>query len=317
MMNIEQKTIFAKLAEIKRDIERNYAYNYTKNSFAESEQLDLFETFYDVDKTQPYKVFWHNHKTGACGYREYTKEGPEKQTMDYYPDGQLITCYYQKGICLEETGYKNGVLNGFYIRELEDKSIEQGSYTNGKRNPTTIKTEFYTNGMLKEQTHYYNGIKDGESFTYYPNGKRHEEMMFYDGMKVLGYKCYHPNGLLKEESFYSNGRKDGFSTTYREDGTKMTEAHYKNGVLDGAYLEYDECERLMKRSYYKAGRLNGISETYDKDGTILSKEIYTNGQKITPPAMALSKRLKGLTKPVIENPEMPFVLSSHLKNGSR
>ncbi len=292
IMNKEQETIFAKLDEIKRDIAGGAVSNYTKNSFAEDEYIEVFETFHDSDKKQMHKLFWHNHKTGACGYREYTEEGPEKQTMDYYPDGQLTVCRYQKGKCYDEIGYKNGLLNGPYIRKISDRLLEEGSYTDGKKNPITHKIEFYENGCLKEATDYYNDIKDGQSFTFYPNGSRREELKFDDGRKISYCKSYYPNGTLKEDAYYSKGYRNGYCYTFREDGTKIREAHYKNGELEGVCSDYDDQNRLTQLCHYKAGTMHGAVESYDKDGTMISRTVYVNGRKVTPPNLSLSGRLR-------------------------
>jgi antitoxin component YwqK of YwqJK toxin-antitoxin module len=111
-----------------------------------------------------------------------------------------------------------------------------------------------SNGVITEESNYFNGKRDGE------------------------YKRYTFNGLLTTEGFYSMGRKNGLWMTYfAVNGEKKTEGSYANGKKIGLWRYYSSKGKLKSEGEYKEGLMEGEWKYYDNDGTPLEQKKYMKG----------------------------------------
>ena len=269
MINVEQKVVLDKIDELKRELDTCVAQTHETHFYAEDERIDSIETFYDKDKTKPHKYCWYNHKNGACGYCEYAENGPEKETANYYADGQLILCRFNnRGVCCYERGYKNGLLNGGY-------------------------SDSYPDGQVQISGRYMDGLKEDQWLTYYPNGQLKEEAEFYDDVKDGFCTSYYPNGEVKNRCCYAKGRLDGGFDEYYENGNIKIICFYKDGNLDGKFERYDENGDLSFRAQYDNGirvdekpRISAVLNRL-KYGTMVPPVPTING---APPVPTLPKK---------------------------
>ena len=65
--------------------------------------------------------------------------------------------------------------------------------------------EYYPNGTLMKEIHYYKGEIEGEIKSYYENGKLRYSSPYINGKKNGHYKAYDESGNLKEELLYESG----------------------------------------------------------------------------------------------------------------
>ncbi len=108
---------------------------------------------------------------------------------------------------------------------------------------------YASDGKLKTEINYVNGVKHGKSFLYYRDGK-----------------------TVQLEMPYSNGKRHGLSKKYFESGELYAETSYENDVLHGT-----------RKIYYKNGRQKAlVPYGYGNPGTGLV-EYLLNGKKKSNP----------------------------------
>ena len=103
-------------------------------------------------------------------------------------------------------------------------------YEAGQNAPYTGFIETYNEkNVLLARSEFKNGIQDGSSKIYFPNGKLYSEATFQNGKQVGVQKDYYENGKVKIETAYKNGLRNGVSKAYDENGKLVEQATFKNG----------------------------------------------------------------------------------------
>ena len=101
-------------------------------------------------------------------------------------------------------------------------------YEVGQNTPYTGFIETYNEkNVLLARSEFKNGIQDGSSKIYFPNGKLYSEATFQNGKQVGVQKDYYENGKVKIETTYKNGQKTGPAKIYDENGRLDTEEMVK------------------------------------------------------------------------------------------
>ena len=97
--------------------------------------------------------------------------------------------------------------------------------------------DIWSNGELKYEWNYRDGLKDGLFRLWYENGKLGKQINYKDGKRNGLSKRYYKNGRLEIETNY---RDDGTSTqkNYYEDGTLKSIINWKNALMDGKVEDY-------------------------------------------------------------------------------
>ena len=83
--------------------------------------------------------------------------------------------------------------------------------------------------ILLAKAEFKNGIQDGSSKIFFPNGKLYSEASFKNGEQVGVQKDYYENGKLKMETSFKNGQQSGPAKAYDENGKLVQQATFKNG----------------------------------------------------------------------------------------
>mmetsp|Transcript_21886 Transcript_21886/g.24438 ORF Transcript_21886/g.24438 Transcript_21886/m.24438 type:complete len:229 (-) Transcript_21886:1180-1866(-) len=108
---------------------------------------------------------------------------------------------------------------------------------------------------VKSICNYTNGVLNGYSEEYYPNGKLRVRCIYKNGF--LDGTCVelHPNGQLLETAIYKNKVRDGPYCMFWADGRQAKICHYKNGVLHGEYKQWHWVPgmAMTKHAIYKDG----------------------------------------------------------------
>ncbi|MFW5887103.1 MAG: toxin-antitoxin system YwqK family antitoxin [Bacteroidota bacterium] len=97
---------------------------------------------------------------------------------------------------------------------------------------------------------------------------------FKDGLLEGISKIYHPNGNIKEVRSYKKGKKHGTWITYSADGSKTAIANYANGKKNGIWHIWDENGTLRYEMQYLDGEKTGTWSMYNKKGKLLSQENH-------------------------------------------
>ena len=140
--------------------------------------------------------------------------------------------------------------------------------------------KYYTDdGIILLEITFQNDVKHGPLIRHHSsNGVITEESNYFNGKRDGEYKRYTFNGLLTTEGFYSTGRKNGLWITYfAVNGEKKTEGSYANGKKIGLWRYYNSKGKLKTEGEYKDGLMEGEWKYYDNDGTPLEQKKYLNG----------------------------------------
>jgi len=173
-------------------------------------------------------------------------EGIVSEKIPFNFSGYMLDFFYfENDMFISYLPYQKGVLDGFYIRYLEDDWLkERGFYQNVVREEGTFRDGILDGQFTwdvekgnfegdREEGTYKNDLREGPSVYYFSNGDRLEST-YKNGIKEGPYFYYFSDtGEFKgdrEEGTYKNGVKEGpyiyyFSSGNREEGT------YKNGEL--------------------------------------------------------------------------------------
>jgi len=208
----------------------------SKENYNENKKNGLTKTFYVSGKLAD-ESNWVND----------TLEGSSKE-------------YFENGVLKLESNYVNGLLDGPYkiyfsnsvpsIVGKYSKSVKEGDWAEHNETGTIkvrfkykggrivsekrengIFTDYYSNGIPKEETSYLGGVKNGEYKEFYNTGEW--KKIFKKGEdgypdewteKLIGQK-------VKREGFYNLGKLEGKVTYYKPDGSVEKTENYKNGVL--------------------------------------------------------------------------------------
>lgn len=167
----------------------------------------------------------------------------------------LFHSYYPSGRVKSKAHYKDGIRVGQVTHFHEDGRMQGIDHYEDLGGGRSVRTTFFDSSqVVKVRVHLANGIADGLTQMYYPNGK------------------------LKSETLYQDGFREGLSKQYYEDGKVRSLAFYKADRQDSLFRSYYPNGQLNIQSTYYAGRLHGPYAIYRADGKLQKQLTYQNGQ---------------------------------------
>lgn len=107
----------------------------------------------------------------------------------------------------------------------------------------------------------YFTVKDkieGAMTEYFSNGKIKIERNFKDGIQTGPTTAYYPDGNLKEKQYYKNGALDGGDTLFYPDGKPQFIVQFKDGKKDGALQKWTEDGKLFFEALYQMDSLKTV-----------------------------------------------------------
>ena len=172
----------------------------------------------------------------------------------------------------------------------EGKIAVSYAYKNGKKNGFK-KTYDPKTGLLQSDENFVDDIKQGESFTYFPNGTIKSRAKFIEGKEEgIGYE-YNDEGLIQSIIVYKyrfvskiekinrkdkNGWKQGVWKDFYDNGKVKLDGRYLDDKKDGYFKEYDKKGSLVSTSKYVKGVLQkDVPELAKVD---IRKDYYPNGK---------------------------------------
>lgn len=159
--------------------------------------------------------------------------------------------------------------------------LKQETYSNGKMKEevyrygdTVYCKMFREDGSVSDYIRTYN-IKPGDSFrnghktTYHTDGGVRADFCYKNGLKegreVVYYFYRNPQSI----TFYKNGKKDSISTWFYENGMVKDVFYYDNGILKGEMI-----------SYYDDGSVKNIQFRNHSGQLIYRREYDSEGETI-------------------------------------
>ena len=142
---------------------------------------------------------------------------------------------------------------------------------------------YFSNGIIREESNYYYGKKDGEYKSYFADGQLHTEGAFKDGRKSDEWIIYYKSSAEKKcEGTYVNGRKEGIWVFYDNKGVKTVQGKYRMDVKEGDWETYDSDGKIIEVKKYINGVLQ-LKEGVQKTTTTSKKTNKPAGKTVTKP----------------------------------
>lgn len=209
-------------------------------SQTDSNQLDdkgmkqgTWKGFYPESKRPRYEgTFNHGKETGVFNFYDDTKAKSIIATREFNAtDNSAYTIFYDQSKNKVSEGKEvNRLYDGqwkyYHLNSKEIMTIE--NYKSGKLDG--LKTIFYPNTKIAEETNYKNGNKDGL------------------------YKKYSTTGIILELSNYINGQYEG-QAIYKDPLDKIVaQGKYINGLKKGIWLFYENGKLVSKENMSKPAK---------------------------------------------------------------
>lgn len=131
----------------------------------------------------------------------------------------------------------NGVGFSQSIQNTEKDTI---NYTDVSGNKQGIWRENFQTGLLKRETIYKDGLKNGLDLLFFqwPNCLKEESEYIND--TLIRKISYHRNCNIKMVVSYKNGQRDGYTKVYNTHGILESEGLYRKGKLQGTVKKFDK-----------------------------------------------------------------------------
>lgn len=209
------------------------------------------------------------------------EEPADGYTVFYHPNGEISS----------EGTIKKGKPEGYWKTYSEEGILlSEGNRVNHLLDSTW---KFYDEtAKLKMEINYKAGIKNGLRITYRETEKIEEN--FVNGLKQGISRYYYPEGQLMKTIHYVDGLEEGLAKEYAKDGRITQLISYKKGFISnrerinrydrqgkkhGAWKYFYDNGELRLECIYKHGLLNGYYKEYDAEGTLLNAYKFVEGEK--------------------------------------
>ncbi len=179
----------------------------------------LWKGVYEESKRPRYEgAFSHGKEIGLFTFFDDTKSKTIIATREFNAkDNSAYTIFYDKN--------KNKVSEGKVVNKLYD-----GQWKYYHKASTSIMTiENYKNGKLE-------GIRT----VFYPDGKIAEETNYKNNNKEGIAKIYTQNGIVIEQSIYKNNTYNGVAIFRDTDGNIVSKGIFVNGKKAGIWQFYEK-----------------------------------------------------------------------------
>ena len=146
--------------------------------------------------------------------------------------------------------YNNNIFTGTAVDiDENDKVRVKVTYKDGNKILTEL---FYPSGNMQSEWKY--GVSQISVKRFYKSGKIESEETFDKKLVRNGQsKSYYKNGRLKRKWNFKNGVRDGLQQNYYGDGTLSDETETTEGIQNGYMRIYSRDGKLEKEVYYKNG----------------------------------------------------------------
>ena len=193
---------------------------------------------------------------------------------DTTPFTGLCKDFYEDGKLKLEKNYKEGLLDGLFVRYFENGQVNvEVSYKEG--NPLNGFKQYYKSGKLKAEK-IYKG--DYQILTrYLESGEKTAEINFENnlihGKSVQWFK----NGNKEMEANYKHDKHDGMFIAWHSNGQKKIEGNYLDDKMEGQWIQWNEQGVVTNKEYYRNGMKDSLWTFFFDDGTKRLEVLYRGG----------------------------------------
>ncbi len=265
-------------------------------NYKEGDLTDTSKYFYNNGQLKAIEVYEDGEINGL--YLKYNifgelilegifKNGDwDRECYEYDDFGDISTEYF----------YVDGELNGI-LKEyaVNGKLISWKNFEYGKEisnnfldtNEVVIDTkpEFHGNVKLHDYLNKYisyeanckNGVNDGKTAWYFPDGSVSTVGYFSNDKKNGVWKRFYMNGKPYYEENYVNGNKEGKQVYYFDNSTIKSTEFFINGSKEGEEINYYSSGKKSSVMNYFEDELHGKCVYYNLEGEIYLIRYYDNG----------------------------------------
>ncbi|EZH79851.1 MORN repeat variant [Ectopseudomonas composti] len=126
-------------------------------------------------------------------------------------------------------------------------------------------------GRPQAQLSYANGVLQGPSILYHPNGQVSAQLPYADGRLHGVAQYFAAEGWLQRKVTYSQGLMHGEASSYYPDGSLAELELYRDGVRDGLYQRFHGNGQMAHRSRYVNGKMLDEGQGFAEDGRPLDE----------------------------------------------
>jgi antitoxin component YwqK of YwqJK toxin-antitoxin module len=109
------------------------------------------------------------------------------------------------------------------------------------------------------------------------NGSLQSRSQVLDGLLDGLSEGWHPNGQLQVQEHFRAGVSHGLRTKYYENGGKMSEANVAAGIIEGTFRRWHENGILAEEIQMKDGQADGLALSFYPSGFMKARVQLRNG----------------------------------------
>lgn len=170
--------------------------------------------------------------------------GKEIGTFKFYCED----CKDQPMVVKEFTGKDQVASAKFYT--IKGKLVSEGMMNGKKRTGEWLFYHKKSNTVMSREF-YVDDKLDGKKTTYYTNGTITEEIEYENGIMQGVSRYYAPDGVLLKDLKYFNDELHGEATYYDAFGNVTIKGSYKHGAKHGLWRYYKGDEVVLEETYPK------------------------------------------------------------------
>jgi len=169
---------------------------------------------------------------------------------------------------------KNGKKQGPWKKIENGKVLYAGQFKDDV--PYGTFKYYHTNGKLKSETEFVQGVHKVHTVMYHENGHKASEGAYIDQQKDGEWRYYSERDTLIKVENYKLGKRNGLWQTYSQSGILLEECNYLNDKRDGLYKTYYLNGNVSLEENFVAGKINGKSTSYYPNKNISMTGNYHN-----------------------------------------
>lgn len=125
-------------------------------------------------------------------------------------------------------------------------------------------------------TNLFSGI----AVEFYKEGGRWSRVAYSNGVVNGASEVWYPNGQLQVEEHFKNGVSDGLRRKFYEDGKQQAETTIVQGSIEGRFRRWHDNGQLAEQIEMKHGKIHGVGITYFPSGSLQSWSRYEEGKEL-------------------------------------
>jgi len=209
-------------------------------------QTDVNQLDQKGNKNGPWKGYYPESK--RLRYDGTFDHGKEVGVFRFYDDTQAQTIIATREFSKKD----NSAYTMFYNQS--NNLVSEGRVVN-KLYEGVWKYYHENSKAIMTLENYVNGKLEGVRSVFYPNGKLAEQTNYSKGIKVGPYKKYSVEGVVLEESIYKNGQFDGIAIYGDPKGNIVAQGIYVNGKKKGIWRFYENGKLVSEENMSKVKKV--------------------------------------------------------------